>query len=99
MVKAFLAVAGALLLTACSGISTGVITDKHHYPSHYTTTYICSGYNSHGMCTVRVPVINRIPDRYTFSLRQGEDTGWVYVSDEEFKSYEIGDTYGKADSN
>lgn len=86
-------VAAMLVLTACSAISAGRITAKNVYPAHYNTSYICSAYNSQGICTVNVPIMTYVEEQYSFDLADGEKTGWVYVSGAEFNEYEVGDTY------
>lgn len=86
-------VAAMFVLTACSAISSGRITAKVLHPEHYSTTYICASYNAQGMCTVQVPVQSLVEESYSFDLESGEETGWVYVTKEEFEKYEVGDTY------
>jgi len=84
-----------ILLGCGSAISEGTVTDKTHRPSYIWIQNVCAGYNSQGVCTTQVPIVHTEPDRYTLSLQEGEDTGWVYVTEGEFDTYVVGDHYPK----
>lgn len=89
----------ALLLTAILGcssaITAGTVTEKTHHASYTWVQMVCAGYNSQGVCTTQVPIMHAEPDRYTLSLAEAEKTGWVNVSEQEYATYEVGDTYPK----
>lgn len=84
---------GALLLTACSSISSGTITNKVAEPGMYTTTQSCAGYNKDGACSVWVPITSYDDPDWRFDIREGDDSGWVYVSQDTFDRYEVGDYF------
>lgn len=88
-------VAMALLLVGCSSISAGYITAKKYSPAYEYYTQQCSYYNSKGICTVYVPVLNRVPESFKFDIQNDNgDTGWVYVSQNEYDQAKVGDYYG-----
>lgn len=98
--KAKLIALGALvlILTGCSSISSGYITAKKYTPDYYYTTMQCVSYSAKGFCTVQMPVQHYVSETFKFDLRNdNKDTGWVYVSEYEYNSYEIGDYYGEKD--
>lgn len=90
-----LAVAFVALLTACSPISSGTITDKTHYAGYHSTTYMCASYNAQGMCSVQVPITTWNPDTFKFNISQDGEDGWVMVSESTYNDYEIGDYFSK----
>lgn len=82
------------VLTGCvSAISKGTITSKENRPAYYSTTMVCSGYNSKGGCTVWVPIQNYHAPTWWFNLAEGEETGWVYVTETTYGQYEPGDYF------
>lgn len=84
------AAASAAVLVGCSSIDSGTITAKVEEPGHYITTMSCSG------TKVRtcVPITTYDTPDWRFDIREGEDTGWVYVTPETFDNYAVGDYYG-----
>lgn len=82
-----------LVLTACSSIDSGTVTDKHHRDGYYYTQMICASYNAQGLCTVHVPIQHYQPPTWRLDLREGEEEGWVYVSEGTYAATEIGDRY------
>lgn len=75
-------VAAALLLVGCSSIDRGTITEKVHEPQR---TYLCSA----------KPIIFCNDDEdWRFDIRNEDETGWVYVTEETFNEYDEGDFYG-----
>lgn len=90
---ALVLVASALLLSACSSINAGTITRKDAIPGQYTTTQSCISYNKDGVCSQWVPITSYDPPRWIFYITEGEDNGWVYVAEETYSTYEIGDYY------
>lgn len=86
-------IALALLLSACSSISSGIITDKVSEPGHYWTTQQCVSYNAKGVCTVWMPQTHYDDPDWRFDIRDGDKSGWVYVSEDTFNRYEVGDYF------
>jgi len=93
--KLYTLMVGGLVLTGCSGISSGEITAKVHEPSHtYVTTFCCLV----GKVTVCTPQTVHDSEDWRFDLIQHADTGddktgSVYVSEATFGQYEVGDYY------
>lgn len=84
-----------LLLAGCSAISTGRITDKI-YTAPYTTMHMqCISFSSKGICTGQMPVYTNHPERFRFNLDNGRETGWVYVNELLYNTYNVGDWYGE----
>lgn len=77
----------ALALAGCSSISSGTITDKVHEPAHYNTSQVCHMAGKVMICT---PVKTYDDEDWRFDLREGDKEGWVYVTQETFDSYDIG---------
>lgn len=88
-----------LALAGCSPISAGHITNKVYEAPYDYLTYSCASYNKDGFCTVNIPIWHHVDAQYRFDLEQADKTGWVYVNEPTFNSYEIGDFYGEADTN
>ena len=82
-----------IILTGCSTIQSGTIEKKVVHPAYTWVQYICGGYNSKGICTVQVPIFHSEPETYSFDIREGEETGFVYVGYSVFVEYEVGDYY------
>lgn len=83
-------VALALALVGCSPIDSGTITNKTFEPEHSVHTTQCTLV---GKITVCTPVTRHYDDAWKFDLRKGDETGWVYVTESEYESYDIGDEY------
>lgn len=94
MTKALAALALLLVLTGCSPISRGTVTDKDYAPGHYITTLICL---PAGKTTVCHPQLSWIPDNWTLSIREGKESGWVDVSQSTYDDYKVGDYYPRGD--
>lgn len=93
--KLFALMIGGLVLTGCSGISSGEITAKVHEPSR---TYITTFCRPVGKVTICTPQTIYDSEDWRFDVIQratnGDDkTGSVYVSEETFAQYEVGDYY------
>lgn len=86
-------VVGTLILAGCSSISAGTITNKVAEPGMYTTTQSCAGYNKDGACSVWVPITSYDDPDWRFDIQEGDDRGWVYVSQDTFDRYEVGDYF------
>lgn len=87
-----------LLLTGCSSIDSGTITNKAHEEarSYYTTQ--C---HHVGKVTTCYPQYHYDDEDWRFDLREEVDpsdhkepaTGWVYVSQSTFDAYDVGDYF------
>lgn len=91
LTRAGAVVLAVLALAGCSPISSGYITDKHHTEGYYYPVSYCVVYNSKGICTVWGTRQQWQPPTWKFDIQQGDDEGWVYVSEETYGLYEIGD--------
>jgi uncharacterized protein YceK len=98
------AVLAVLVLSGCSPISSGYITEKTYEPAYTYITYDCKSYyqDDDGIryCRYYGPTTHYVPDRWQFDLiqyRDGEDpvTGWVPVDGTVYDQYEVGDWYGE----
>lgn len=87
-------IALVILLSACSSIERGTITSKVAEPGMYMTQQSCAGYNKQGVCTVWVPITTYDDPDWRFDIRNENQTGWVYVTEETFNQYEVGDFFG-----
>lgn len=97
MKKKILAVLAAVIscsaiFTGCAGnIESGTVIDKEYKPEHTSTMYIRTGNG------VMVPCSTHHDAKYEIKLSGEENgekvTGWIYVSEETYKSYNIGDYY------
>ena len=83
-----------VLLAGCSPISSGIITGKTHHEGYYYTTTYCASWRD-GTCQFYMPQQNYQPPTWSFDLKDNKDTGWVYVGEGTYNSYEIGDYYGE----
>ena len=86
-----------LLIAACTGISTGYVTGKTHTEQYSYVQMICAGFNSKGVCTVWVPHTVVVPEKWRLELKNGDDAGWVYVSEATYEAIEVGDMFNGED--
>ena len=84
------AAAGVLVLTGCGGPETGEVVDKDYSPAFTTTTSICSPVGNVTVCT---PQTHYYPESWDLRLKNGDDEGWVGVSEETYNRCEIGFDY------
>lgn len=94
------AVTAALLLTSCSAISEGRITDKLYSAPYDTRTMECAFWkpataNSPMSCSYYHWVERHHEATYKFDIADGKDTGWVWVNENTYNAYEVGDWYGE----
>ena len=87
MKKSIIALAILFVLTGCSHIDSGTITQKVNEPErhYFITTYCGKG------CFMVIPQFD--DEDWRFDLDNGEDTGYVYVTEQTFDLYEVGDQY------
>lgn len=85
-----------LLLTACSGISSGTVIEKHYEGPYTYSTQQCAGYNANGGCTVWIPIFHHVDEQWVVTLENKEgDKGTVEVEKKDYDSIEIGTIYTK----
>jgi uncharacterized protein YceK len=87
-----------LALAGCSAIDSGTITQKDHHDDYYTTTMSCAAYSKQGFCTLYVPITTHHPESWRFDLTEGDKDGWVYVSEDTYSHYAVGDYFQKDES-
>lgn len=88
------AVVATLILAGCSAISTGTITNKVYSEPFFTTTLQCYAYDSQGICTMQMPVTQYYDETFRFDLQDKGQTGWVYVTKNQWNSANVGDCWG-----
>ena len=79
----------AIVLTGCSPISSGVIVDKVVEPATWTSTPVCAG-SKPMICTPNTVYDDR---DWRLDIKDGDQTGWVYVDQLEFDRWRVGDWY------
>lgn len=94
-VFAALAAVLVLALVGCSPISAGTVTRKKFTPSHVISTVICI---PSGKVTICHPQFIPVPDEWTLSIREGDQSGWVDVDEATFDRYEVGDYFAAGGS-
>lgn len=98
-VTAVAMIALVALLASCSSIDRGTITNKDHREGYYYTTYTqqCTAYDKNGICTSYIPIPHQNYQQPTwrFDIRLEDENGWVYVSEDTYNNYEVGDFYGQ----
>lgn len=81
-----------VIFTGCaSSIESGTVIDKDYKSAYTSTTYIRTGNG------IMMPYSTHHDAKYKLNLSGEEDgepvTDWIYVSEETYKSYNIGDCY------
>jgi uncharacterized protein YceK len=84
-----------LALTGCSSISEGTITEKNHREGYYYPVTYCAAYSSKGACIMFLTRQDYMPESWWFDITQDTKDGWVYVGEDTYERYEVGDYYGK----
>jgi hypothetical protein len=102
--KALLVLVGAaLVLSGCSSIHAGKITNKHYEPPSTWVTMDCKMYrtDSKGVmtCAYYGPTTHYSGPDWRFDLQDGEKTGWVHVDETTYNQYAVGDWYGTSTTN
>ena len=81
----------AVALTGCSSISSGTITDKQYEKARtYTTLQYCGK-------ACFIPIVHHDDPDWRFDISDGDDEGYVYVSNKTYDEYEVGDYYENSD--
>lgn len=80
-----------LALTGCGGPHKGTVHDKAHEPGHYTTESYCATYNKDHVCTYHAQRQRWVSPDWELDIYNGDDHGWVDVSEGVYKSVKIGD--------
>lgn len=101
----------ALLLAGCGGPTSGTVIGKHYEPAHTDLVFIpiqtgqvCTGSGTATSPRVCNPIMTPMPFQvyddadWKLKLRNGDDTGWVSVSEGAYSEYEEGDHFGDPDS-
>lgn len=85
-----------LALTGCNYTSSGTITQKTYKAPYETveTDYDCVSYRD-GKCTMKVPDHETVQHdaEYLFDLKQGDKTGRVSVTEDDYNKHEVGDCW------
>lgn len=86
--------AAILVLSGCSSISAGAITEKNHTQS-WTQIISTTSCTTVGKTTVCSPHIYSVyhPESWEFDLRAGKKDGYAYVSEDTYAHYNVGDYY------
>lgn len=88
-----IAVTGVLLLSGCGAPDSGYITDRKWSEAYTYYDQQCMMYNKDMICQMYIPVERNVPARYSFDIRDGDDHGWVSVTETTYSSYSVGDFY------
>jgi hypothetical protein len=87
-------VAAGLLLSACSGITSGTITAKHYEAAHDVPVMYCVIYDSKMNCRMWSWRTDHYDEEWTFDLgNEKGETGEVSVRHDIWDRYKIGDKY------
>lgn len=86
---------GCLMLAGCDMATAGTVTNKWIQPAHDDIWFVCAGYDSKGMCTVNVPMIDHIPTRYIveFHNEAEDEDGSAYVDEKRYDGIQVGQWY------
>lgn len=85
--------AASAALVACSAIGAGTITAKVHEPANTYVTTSCVIVGKVPVCTPHTIIDD---EDWRLDLREGDETGYVYVDAETFDAVEVGDYYEEA---
>jgi uncharacterized protein YceK len=88
-----LIIVAIFMLSGCSSIGSGLITQKTNYPAHYNPVLYCAAYGVKGTCSVWITRQDYIPESWKFDIKDQKNTGWVYVNKQTYNDYEVGDYY------
>lgn len=91
-----------MLLAACAGApDSGKVTDKNFTDEVEWTERVCAKYQkkktgtstTKQVCVKWKNVERETDEIYELHLDDGEDSGWVSVSEEDYNEYAVGDQY------
>ena len=83
------------ILAGCSSVTTsGTVIDKWYEAPYDDTEMECWYYNSQGFCSMYLPVTYHYNEKYVLQLQNGDDTGEVEVSPQDFIKTPIGSVWG-----
>ncbi len=85
---AVVALVAAFMLTACGGPDHGTVHDKSHSPEQWISTTYC---HPVGKVTVCNPQMVHHPESWSLDVYNGDEHGWVDVTEETYDSYNVGD--------
>lgn len=91
--KAIFLVLLAFVLVGCSAIHEGSITQKEHHEGYYYSVLHCAFYNSKGICASYIPIQQYQPPTWRFDIQSSDKHGYVYVSQDTYGRYDVGDYY------
>jgi hypothetical protein len=86
-----IAATAALLLSACGGPHAGQVQDKRHSAGHYDSVPTCVMYNSSHLCVIHSTRQVWKDPSWSLNISNGEDQGWVDVTEYRYKSVNVGD--------
>lgn len=85
-----------LALTGCSGPDHGVVHDKDYTAGYYYTEQTCASYNNKGYCSFYIYNQRYRQPSWCLDLYASEDDhGWHCVTETEYNSVKVGDTYSE----
>lgn len=88
-------VVAIMLLTACSGPSSGKVIDRAYHGSWSESSTSCETKNANGTCKKWDTDVIVHPERCELELTNGNKQGWIDVPCSEFPNYGMGDKYPK----
>ena len=99
---AALAIASLIALTGCNannqsapadqGPRQGVILEKEHEEGEWESKKTCTK-KVNGVCKSHGTKLEWDDDDYSFLLKEGDRENWVEVEEDDFESFNEGDTY------
>lgn len=87
--------ASAFVMTGCSSINQGRITEKVFTDEREWYESKCVKKNDTGSCVQHKQVKKETEETYRFNLRQGDKTGWVYVNENDYNKHNVNDCWGQ----
>jgi hypothetical protein len=81
--------AGVLAVVGCAPES-GEVVGRDYSPAWMSTTTQCT---TSGRVQVCSPQVIHYPESWNLRLDDGQDTGWVSVTDDEYDRCHVGDHY------
>lgn len=88
-------VASAFVMTGCSSINQGRITEKVFTDEREWSENKCIKKNAQNSCIQYKTVKKETEETYRFNLIKGKETGWVYVNEEDYNKHNVNDCWGQ----